>query len=138
MGPSCINDGVSIPVQVDPLIWRPYRINAFHEGGNESLLLSSCQGVHTCSCQRIINKWPISNETKLYKSFTISTPVTHVSSGKEGIFQVIVEQIKKKWKAVQVKREWKAIQIGDINISLSDIRGVNITDGQLDIMMSAR
>jgi hypothetical protein len=69
MGPSCLNDGASLPVQVSSLVYRPCIIRL--KGGVQE---SSCGSTNSrCSCQRIIDTWPFepTDQATTHKSFRL-------------------------------------------------------------------
>jgi hypothetical protein len=125
MGPSCIPDGVSIPVQVSSNLWRPYRITI---RGGRSSNERDCKGSDSkCSCQRIINEWPTEhhNDITLHKSCSSPLLITNVRTGMAGILHVMVKE-----------KKWHSIEFGDMNIPMHDIRGVTLSDGQIELKMA--
>jgi hypothetical protein len=140
--PQILHHGFSLPVQVDASIWRPWRVHLFGSGFNETpdTRLTSCAGKYAkCSCQRIMNQWPIQYVTRHHKSLISPSTITNIRSGKVESIRMIVEAFKKKpqgaWPESNGKR-WKSIQFGDMDIPLADIRGVQLSEGKLEIIMT--
>jgi hypothetical protein len=123
MGPSCIPDGVSLPVQVDALIWRPFIINL--KGRSSTARL--CKGSSSkCSCQRIINKWPTEPHNELVKHKSCSSPllITNVRTGNSSILHIIVKE-----------KKWHSVEFGETNIPMHDLREAKLLDGRIELTM---
>jgi hypothetical protein len=125
MGPSCLSDGVSLPVQVPSNLWRPFIINIIKGSSGIDNEVIRCNGNDSkCSCRRIISEWP-HNELTRHKSWSTLTPVTHDATGRDEILHLI-----------QKEKKWHSIRFGEMNIPLQDIRGAILTEGVIEIVIA--